>query len=387
MARHLLVTNDFPPKTGGIQSYLFELWRRLEPGRAAILTASSHPGAAEFDRDSGLEIDRVAASTLFMPTPGALRAVRAAIERHHVELVLFDPAWPLGLLGPFLPVPYGVIVHGAEVTIPGHLPGAAATLRRVLAGASVVLAAGHYPEAQTRRVAAERHPPTIQAPPGVDVTRFRPLDQGAKDRVRRELGISAQEFAIATYSRLVPRKGFDTLIRASARLAPRYPQLRVYAGGSGRDAKRLESLARRLKAPVHFLGRVNDELLPAWLGASDLFVMDCRSRWMGLEREGFGIVFLEAQAAGVAAVAGRSGGSHEAVAHGETGIVLANPHSVRALSEAIARLIDDDQTRSRLATRARSFVAERFSWEDVATRLSRDLAPYDHFESAPRGLR
>ncbi|HUY42698.1 MAG TPA: glycosyltransferase family 4 protein [Acidimicrobiales bacterium] len=382
MARHLLVTNDFPPKVGGIQSYLYELWRRLEPGRAVVLTASSHEDAAVFDRESALTIERAESSTFFAPSPRALRAVKAAIERHQPDLVLFDPAWPLGLLGPFLSVPYGVIVHGAEVTIPGHLPVAAATMRSVLSRARVVVAAGHYPEIQSRRIAADRLPPVLQIPPGVDIERFRPLDAATRARVRGELAIGDDEFALVTYSRLVPRKGFDTLIRASARLAPRYPRLRVYVGGSGRDRRRLEALAARLRAPVHFLGRVDDEALPAWLGAGDLFAMDCRSRWLGLEAEGFGIVFLEAEAAGLAAIAGRSGGSSEAVEHGETGLVLDNPHSVSALADAIASLMDDDVTRARLAARARDFVAENFTWDAVAARLSQELAPFDHFDSA-----
>jgi len=382
MARHLLVTNDFPPKVGGIQSYLYELWRRLEPGRAVVLTASSHEDAGAFDRDSALTIERVDSSTLFLPTLRALRAVRSAIERHQPDLVLFDPAWPLGLLGPFLSVPYGVIVHGAEVTIPGHLPVVAASMRAVLACARVVVAAGHYPEDQSRRIAADRLPPVIQAPPGVDVERFQPLDAATRVRVRRELGIGDEEFALVTYSRLVPRKGFDTLIRASARLAPRYPRLRVYVGGGGRDRRRLEALAARLRAPVQFLGRVDDESLPAWLGAGDLFAMDCRSRWLGLEAEGFGIVFLEAEAAGLATIAGRSGGSNEAVEHGETGLVLDNPHSVSALADSIASLMDDDETRARFAARASAFASEHFTWDAIAARLSLELAPFDHFDSA-----
>lgn len=380
MPRHLLVTNDFPPKVGGIQSYLYELWRRLEPGRAVVLTAASHEAAADFDEHCGLNVERVRTSTLFLPTPRALRAVRAAITRHDPDLVLFDPAWPLGLLGRFLSVPYGVVVHGAEVTIPGHLPGAAATLRSILRHASVVIAAGTYPESQSRRVIAEGHPPTIQAPPGVDVARFTPLDETARETARRTRGAPDDEIAIFSYSRLVPRKGFDTLIRASARLSSRYPTLRVYVGGAGRDRARLERLATRLKAPVTFLGRVPDEELPGWLAQSDLFVMDCRSRWLGLEAEGFGIVFLEAQAAGCATIAGRSGGSDEAVEEYETGLVVSRPRSVGDLERTMATLLDDAETRARYARRAPSFVREHYDWDVIAQRFSRDLAAFDHFK-------
>src|ERR1700690_1974025 len=132
MARHLLVTNDYPPKTGGIQVYLHELWRRLEPERAVVLTATSDPNVESFDASSEVVIERVPAKTLFFPSSRSKRAIEAAIARHRPDLVLLDPAWPLGLLGPRLSVPFGVVLHGAEVTIPGRIPLVASSLRYVL---------------------------------------------------------------------------------------------------------------------------------------------------------------------------------------------------------------------------------------------------------------
>src|ERR1017187_7071921 len=155
MARHLLVTNDYPPKTGGIQVYLHELWSRLEAGRAVVVTASSHADAAAFDASSSVVIERGKAPTIFLPTPRTLAAIEAAIERHQPDLVLLDPAWPLGLLGPRLSRPYGVILHGAEVAIPGRIPIVASSLRYVLKNAAVAIAAGPYPEGEARRNAAE----------------------------------------------------------------------------------------------------------------------------------------------------------------------------------------------------------------------------------------
>ena len=381
MARHLLVTNDYPPKTGGIQVYLHELWQRLEPGRAVVLTASSHDAASTFDAASTVVIERVAASTLFFPTPRALAAIESAIARHQPELVLLDPAWPLGLLGPHLSRPYGVILHGAEVTIPGRLPLVASTLRHVLRHASVAVCAGTYCESEARRNAAEWMPPVLQIPPGVDPLRFRPLELGRRNAVRRSLGLGVDDLVVSSYSRLVPRKGMDTLIRASARLARRYPRLRVTIGGGGRDRTRLERIAIALRAPVTFLGRVPDDQLSEWLGASDLMVMDCRSRWGGLEQEGFGIVFVEAGASGLAQVAGRSGGSHEAVIDGVTGVVIAKSRSVTALADAMSALLDDPVRRGEYGQRAREEAVASFDWTKLAARLSAGLAPFDHFDT------
>jgi phosphatidyl-myo-inositol dimannoside synthase len=382
MARHLLVTNDYPPKTGGIQVYLHELWRRLEPGRAVVLTASSHEGSADFDAASDIVVERVPASTLFLPTLGAYRAIEAAIERHQPDLVLLDPAWPLGLLGPRLSRPYGVVLHGAEVTIPGRVPLVASSLRYVLRHAAVAICAGSYPEEQARRNAAADLCSVLNIPPGVDPSRFRPFDSVERREVRDDMALSNDEFLIASYSRLVPRKGMDTLIRASALLAPIYPQLRVVIGGDGRDRKRLEELVAKTKAPARFLGRVDDETLPRWIAACDLMVMDCRSRWFGLEQEGFGIVFLEAAASGLAQIAGRSGGSDDAVFDGVTGVVLENPRSAIALADAIEALIIDDNRRALYALQARTLALTQFSWEALASELSSGLDPFDHFSIA-----
>lgn len=379
MARHLLVTNDFPPKTGGIQVYLFELWRRLAAGRAAVLTASSHEDVASFDGEFDLVIERVSASTLYLPTPGALAAIEAAIERHQPDLVLLDPVWPLGLLGPRLSRPYGVILHGAEVTIPGRLPLVASSLRYVLRHASVAVCAGTYPENEARRNAAEHMPPVVQVPPGVDTRRFQPLEPHRRADVRRSLGLPEDGLLVCSYSRLVPRKGMDTLIRASAQLSGEFPSLHVAIGGAGRDRARLERLARRLRAPVTFLGRVPDGQLSDWVGASDLMVMDCRSRWLGLEQEGFGIVFVEAAATGVPQIAGRSGGSHEAVLDGVTGTVVDRSRSSRELSRAMRTLLADAQLRRDYAVNSREFAVMLFDWDTLARRLGEGIEPFDHF--------
>ena len=331
MASHLLVTNDYPPKTGGIQVYLHELWKRLEPGRAVVLTASSHENASAFDAATDVVIERLPARTLFFPSRRARRAIEDAIARHQPEVVILDPAWPLGLLGPRLSRPYGVVLHGAEVAIPARLPLVASTLRYVLRHASFAVCAGSYPEDEARRNAKGAMPPVLQVPPGVDTKRFVPVDEGDRGRIRVGLGLPAEGLLVSSGSRLVPRKGMDVLIKASAQLHTEFPNLHVAIGGTGRDRSRLERLAKKKRAPVTFLGWVPDEDLAPWLGASDLFVMDCRSRWWGFEQEGFGIVFVEAAASGVAQVAGRSGGSSDAVTNGVTAVSYTHLEVVQRL--------------------------------------------------------
>ncbi|MBU6328760.1 MAG: glycosyltransferase family 4 protein [Acidobacteria bacterium] len=368
--RHLLVTNDFPPKLGGIQSYLWELWRRLPPESTTVLT-TPHAGDRAFDAAQPIRVERDRARVL-LPTRSLVRRIDALAAEVDADLVLLDPALPLGQLGPRLERPYGVVLHGAEVTVPGRLPLTRSLLGRVLREARIVIAAGGYPAAEAAR-AAGRPLPTVVVPPGVDPERFLPLDPARRSAARARFGLAPEQFAVLGLSRLVPRKGFDVLIAAAARLAPSHPHLRVLIAGAGRDRRRLERLAARLGSPVDFLGRVPDPELAELHGAVDLFAMLCRDRWGGLEQEGFGIVFLEAASAGVAALAGRSGGSGEAVDHGRTGLVMDDPRDVDAVAVAIAELLGDEPRRLALGATARNRVLTEFTYDALAEHLDTSL--------------
>ncbi|MGH9102372.1 MAG: glycosyltransferase family 4 protein [Acidimicrobiales bacterium] len=368
--RHLLVTNDFPPKTGGIQSYLWELWRRLPPDRFGVLT-TARQGSDAFDSSQAFPVERVRARML-LPGRDLLCRVRAAAERLGAGLVVLDPALPLGALGPRLGIPYAVVVHGAEISVPGRIPGLGHVLGGVLSGARVVIAAGSWPAAEAQRSAGGRIRRLVRIPPGVDAGRFRPLDVQERLAARRRLGLGGGRLVVSV-SRLVPRKGMDVLVDAAALLARGRPDLSVAIGGEGRDRARLDRRVRRQGAPVRLLGRVADSDLPDLYGSADVFAMACRSRWGGLEQEGFGIVFLEAAACGVPQVAGRSGGSDEAVEDGVTGLVVRRPADPACLAASLARLLDEPQLRASMGDAARRRAERHFDCSSLAQRLGSAL--------------
>jgi len=372
---HLLVTNDFPPKVGGIQSYLWELWKRLDPTSFTVLTADSDPGAPGFDeacaRD-GIEIARISNRILFFPTKRIRRHIEAQITRTGADLVIVDPAFPLGSLAGSLSVPCVQILHGAEVTIPGRLPITRAILRGALRRSAGIIAAGPYPEQEGLRLSGAKQ--CLQIPPGVDTQRFVPLASDQREAVRTRFGVSPQAQMIVSVSRLVPRKGMDTLIKAAAILSDRSPNIEVIIGGTGRDTKRLTRLIERRAAPVRLVGRVADEDLPELIASADLMVMACRNRWLGLEQEGFGIVFLEAASCGVAQVAGRSGGAGDAVVDGETGIILSQPKSETQLAQAIESLLGDPERRHAMGVAGRTRAVASFDYDVLARRLGNALA-------------
>jgi phosphatidylinositol alpha-1,6-mannosyltransferase len=367
---HLLVTNDFPPKVGGIQSYLWELWRRLDPISFTVLT-TPYEGADAWDAEQPFRVVRTA-DRMLLPTPSLARRVDALAAEAGAALVVLDPALPVGLLGPRLSRPYGLVLHGAEVTVPGRLPGARSLLGRVLRGASEVIAAGGYPAAEGERAAGRALPVTV-VPPGVDVDRFVPLDPEARAKGRALFDLPTDARLVVSVSRLVPRKGMDVLIEAAALLAPERPDLVVVIGGSGRDRARLDRVVARTGAPVRLVGRVPDPDLPVLYGCADISAMLCRNRWAGLEQEGFGIVFLEAAACGVSQVAGDSGGAAEAVGDGDTGLVVRAPSDPAAVARALASLLDDDDRRRRMGTAGRERAVRDFGYDVLAARLAEVL--------------
>ena len=373
---HLLVTNDFPPKIGGIQSYLWELWRRLDPERFEVLT-TAHPDASEFDAAQPFPIHRLT-DTQFLPTPRMRSVVAEHVARSNADLVVLDPAVPIGLVGPHLDRPYAVVLHGAEVTVPGRLPVSRQLLGRVIRHSVHVIAAGGYPAAEGARVSGRgRMPPVTIVPPGIDGQRFRPLRPAERAAARAKYGVGLDDLLVVSLSRLVPRKGMDVLIDSAGVLAREFSNLQVLIGGEGRDRERLEKKIDQSGAPVRLLGSVPQADLPSLYGCADVYTMLCRNRWAGLEQEGFGIVFLEAAACAVAQVAGDSGGAAEAVVDGSTGLVVTRPERAGGpggATEALRRLLADGDLRRAMGQAARQRAVTDLSYDTLALKLGEALA-------------
>ena len=375
--RHLLVTNDFPPKVGGIQNMLWELWRRLDPSSFAVLT-SPHADAAEFDARQAFRIERTREPVL-LPHPMMVRRIERLARDFGAEHVVLDPALPLGLVGRSLSLPYSVMVHGAEISVPGRLPASRQALAHVLRGAAHVLASGSYPASEAVRAAdgwwggKRGELDVVQIPPGVDTQRFVPLDDAARRAAREKFGVPAHAPLVVGVSRLVPRKGFDVAIRAVAKVARDLDGITMLIGGTGRDRDRLQSIIDELRAPVRLLGRVSDADLPGLYGCADAFMMLCRNRWGGLEQEGFGIVFAEAAACAVPQIAGDSGGAAEAVVDGSTGYVVRDPRNVDEVAERLSSLLSDSPLRIAMGMAARERAVGEFDYSVLVARLAATL--------------
>ena len=339
--RTLFVTNDFPPRIGGAQSYYWGAIRTLDPAEVTVF-APAHVDAEAFDATHPYKVVRASTSVLW-PTPGMLAQVRELAARDDVDLIQLGHPLPAGLIGPKLKrsagLPYVVFLGGAEVTLPGAVPGVSSLLRHVLGNASMLLTVSDYTARAASAQVGGRVPTEVLRPP-LSVDGFEPATSSEAAALKARFGIDGE--LVVCVGRLVPRKGQDKLIDALALLSGEFPRLHLALIGEGRLATRLYDRAwrRGVVGRVHLTGPLADDAVKDWLRAADAFASPCRSRWGGFEVEGFGIVFAEAALAGLPVVAGRSGGAPEAVLEGRTGVVVdgRSPQQVAAALGSILRM-------------------------------------------------
>ena len=362
--RTLVVTNDFPPRPGGIQAFVHALARRLPPDEVVVY-APAWKGAAAFDAAQAFPVVRHP-SSLMLPVPDVLRRARAVAAAESCDRVWFGAAAPLALLARPLGLDRAVAsTHGPEVGW-ALLPGARSALRRIGRDVDVVTYLGDYTRRRLAPALGDRAR-LERLPSGVDTSVFRPGAGGAEVRRRHGLG---DRPVVVCVSRLVPRKGQDVLIRALPELRRRVPGTALLLVGGGPDLPRLRRLAAEhdVADDVVLTGSVPWEELPAHYDAGSVFAMPCRTRRAGLEVEGLGIVFLEASATGLPVVAGRSGGSPDAVLDGTTGHVV-DGRSVAEVADAVAGLLQDPARAAAMGRAGRAWVEREWRWDVLAGRL------------------
>ncbi|WP_426506607.1 glycosyltransferase family 4 protein [Dactylosporangium sp. McL0621] len=374
MATSLLITNDFPPRPGGIQQFVHNLAVR-QPRDEVVVYASTYAGAEKFDAEQPFEVVRESTGML-LPTPRVARRAAEIARARGCDRVWFGAAAPLGLLADGLRRRAGIeravaITHGHEAGW-AALPGARTLLRRIARGTDVVTYLGEYFRVRLARAIGELTQ-LQQLAPGVDVDAYSPEVDGAE--IRQRYGLAGRP-VIVCVSRLVPRKGQDVLIRALPHIRRAVPDAALLVVSGGPYRATLERLAREQGVGEHvvFTGAVAWAELPAHYAAGDVFAMPCRTRRRGLDVEGLGIVYLEASATGLPVLAGDSGGAPNAVREGETGFVVPG-RDVDAVADRLVTLLRDRALAARMGAAGRAWVESEWRWETQAARLQALLSP------------
>lgn len=373
MRRVLLVTNDFPPRVGGIQSYLRDFLDELDP-RAVTVFASTqdHDAAQRYDADLPFDVVRWP-HPILLPTPRVRRTLVRIVRERGIGTVWFGAAAPLAVLGGAARAAGAdrivATTHGHEVGW-AMLPGARQVLRAIGRSCDVVSYISDYTLRRIRGAIGEQ-PRYVRLPSGVDTRAFRPGTRDENAATRTALGVGDAPLAVCV-SRLVPRKGQDRLIRAWPEVRAAHPRARLLIIGRGRDERRLRRLAARCEG-VTITGALGDAEMRAAVRAADVAVTPVRTRFGGLDVEGLGIVYLEAQASGVPVVAGSGGGAPETVTP-ETGIVV-NGRRPHEIAVALMQLLADPERRRRLGAAGRRHAVEHWAKPVMGARLRAILDP------------
>ena len=375
----LVITNDFPPRDGGIQTFVFELVNRFDPTTVTVL-ASDYDGAHEFDSTLNFRVVRADTRTL-LPTKTTRNLARQIVVETGSTRVVYGAAAPLGLLSKHLRA-VGVtrivgITHGHEAGW-AITPITRQLLKVIGDGADVLTYLGEYTRGKIGTALSSSSVKAMrQLAPAVDSEVFHPRNRATAEAFREVHGLS-QSKVIVCVSRLMERKGQDTLIKALPQILVEVPDAHLVIVGGGSYEPKLRALVNSVgvDASVTFTGKVPYEDLPAWYAIGDVFAMPCRTRNAGWDVEGLGIVFLEASATGLPVIAGDSGGAPDAVQHGTTGFVV-DGTNVDELATTIMQVLTDAELAAQLGANGREWVLREWTWERSVTRLQKLLAGSD----------
>lgn len=379
MGRTLVITNDFPPRPGGIQTFGYEIVRRFDPDSVTVLT-SDWEGAAKFDAAQDFKVIRANTKTL-LPSKSTLAMAREIVVSENITRVLFGAAAPLGLLAsPLRKLGVKNIVGMTQ----GHetgwamTPGTKQALRKIGNDTDYLTFISEYTHKKiAKALSPEAASRMRRIVPGVNVTEFSPANSSVGNRLRAELGWTDRP-VIVCVSRLMARKGQDELIRALPEVHKTSPMASLIIVGEGPYRKDLESLVKKfgLEEFVHLTGKVGQGELSKWYAAGDIFAMPCRTRMGGWDVEGLGIVFLEGSATGLPVIVGDSGGAIDAVLDGETGY-LVNGTNTSEIAQRISYLISNPVVAKRMGEAGRNWVSQEWTWDQSFKKLDGLLSGLD----------
>ncbi|CAB5054806.1 unannotated protein [freshwater metagenome] len=379
MSRTLVITNDFPPRPGGIQTFGYEIVRRFEPSSVTVLT-SNWEGAAEFDAAQNFKIVRANTETL-LPSKKTLALARELVVSENISRVLFGAAAPLGLLAaPLRKLGVTNIVGMTQ----GHetgwamTPGMKQALRKIGNDTDHLTFISEY----THQKIARALPATAainmrRIVPGVNTVEFAPTNRPAGLALLASIGWVDRP-VIVCVSRLMARKGQDMLIKALPEIAANVPGVGLIIVGEGPYRNELEKLTTKLNLhdSVHFTGKVAPGQLAHWYAAGDVFAMPCRTRMGGWDVEGLGIVFLEGSATGLPVIVGNSGGAVDAVVDGETGFLI-DGNDLSQIVDRITQVLTNPELANQMGTAGRNWVTQEWTWELSFSRLDSLLSGVD----------
>lgn len=374
MPSTLLITNDFGPRAGGIESFVIGLLERMPKSQVVVYT-SMQGDTKSYDADwfnsFGVKVIRDR-SKILLPTPRVVRTLQSLIRQEGIENIWFGAAAPLGVSARWLKKAGAsnvvALTHGHEVWWARIWPFSWA-ISEIAKQSNHLTYLGEFTKAAMIKRVGDRNK-LVRVAPGIDTEHFKPVSAA---QLREELQL-AHRPTIVTVGRLVHRKGQDRLLEALPRIIKEIPDVALVFVGEGPHRQQLDNLVKKLglQNHVYFIGRIQFSELPKYICVGDVFAMPSRSRFFGLEVEGLGIVYLEASACGLPVIAGASGGAPDAVIAGETGLVV-DGNNLEEIAQSCINLLKSRELRDQMGKNGRAWVIDNWRWEIWSNKFNKLL--------------
>lgn len=372
----LIFSTDYKPNTGGIAEYTYQVAKHFQKkGHYVVVLSIKMPGSKEFDRKQSFKTVRVANSFL-LSCWRLTYALISIAKQYKIEYVFSTITHPCGeityLLGKFLKYKAVVAVHGYEVMYPGK------TFRQriklifkplrtyIYNNVDAIFTVSNFSRKKLMKSGVRPWQISVFNN-GVDISKWENRDLEKEAQLRRTLNLGSRK-VILSISTLGERKGHDIVLKALPQVIKEVPHLAYLIGGVGPKRSCLENIVNSLKLQpyVRFLGFVAEEDISSLYHLSDVFVLI--SRQSGTSVEGFGIVFLEANACRKPVIGGHSGGISDAVIDGKTGL-LVDPESPPQIARALIRLLKDARLAKKLGNQGYKRVRNELTWEKIVPKM------------------
>lgn len=374
MPSTLLITNDFGPRAGGIESFVIGLLERMPKSQVVVYTSvqgDTNSYDADWFNSFGVKVIRDR-SKILLPTPRVVRTLQSLIRQEGIENIWFGAAAPLGVSARWLKKAGAsnvvALTHGHEVWWARIWPFSWA-ISEIAKQSNHLTYLGEFTKAAMIKRVGDRNK-LVRVAPGIDTEHFKPVSAA---QLREELQL-AHRPTIVTVGRLVHRKGQDRLLEALPRIIKEIPDVALVFVGEGPHRQQLDNLVKKLglQNHVYFIGRIQFSELPKYICVGDIFAMPSRSRFFGLEVEGLGIVYLEASACGLPVIAGASGGAPDAVIAGETGLVV-DGNNLEEIAQSCINLLKSKELRDQMGKNGRAWVIDNWRWEIWSNKFNKLL--------------
>lgn len=348
MKKTLLITLEYPPQIGGVAHYYKNLVKHLSADKITVLDNQNN---------------QLLSWPLWPKWLSSFRHVYKKIKKEKIEIILVGQILPLGTVALFFKkifkLPYVVITHAMDVLLPQRYPRKKWLVKQILKNAQAITTVSNFTKKQLQKL--------IDPVQWHKIHLISPCPNVEASKINYELPKTGK--IILSVGRLVKRKGFAKVIAILPELLKKFPDLSYYIIGEGEEKENLKRQAQGL--PVTFLGFVPDEELSHYYQLADVFVMPALD--LPYNVEGFGIVYIEANAFGKPVVAGKTGGVEDAIIDGQTGF-LVDPRDQKMLAQAVERLLADEQLARKLGTNGFKRVKEQFQWTNQAKKLENLLS-------------